>query len=68
MKKKLETPEGRARYRRRKGIVEPCVGWIKQVLGFRQFSLRGQEKVGGEWNLVCLALNVRRLQSHLAWV
>ena len=52
---------GRAAYRMRKWIVEPPYGWIKNVLGFRQFSLRGKRKVEGEWNLVCLALNLRRM-------
>jgi hypothetical protein len=42
-------------------IPEPVFGWIKHVLGFRQLSLRGLTKAMGEWNLVCLAINVRRL-------
>jgi transposase len=61
MKQKLETPEGRKRYSKRKSIVEPVNGWIKSVLGFRQFSLRGLQKVSGEWTLVCLALNLRQM-------
>ena len=61
MEHKLNTPEGRALYRRRKGIAEPVLGWIKNILGFRQFSLRGVEKVAAEWDLVCLATNLRRL-------
>jgi len=61
MAERLGTPEGKAQYRRRKVIPEPVFGWIKHVLGFRQFSLRGLNKVTGEWSLVCLALNVRRL-------
>ena len=52
---------GRARYRRRKAIVEPVIGWIKEVLGFRRFSVRGEVKARGEWNLVCLAVNLKRL-------
>ncbi len=48
-------------YRRRKAIVEPPNGWIKSVLGFRQFSLRGIDKVRAEWRLVCMALNLRRM-------
>ncbi len=59
---KLATPEGRARYARRKVIPEPVFGWIKHVLGFRQFSLRGLTKVSGEWAMVCLACNLRRLR------
>jgi transposase len=62
MKQKLETEEGRQRYSKRKSIVEPVNGWIKSVLGFRQFSLRGLQKVSGEWTLVCLALNLRQMQ------
>ena len=41
-------------------------GWIKHVLGFRRFSLRGLAKVRGEWDLVCLALNVKRLHVLMA--
>ena len=58
---KLQTPSGKQRYRRRKAIVEPPNGWIKHILGFRQFSLRGLKKVGAEFKLVCLALNLRRM-------
>jgi transposase len=61
MHEKLATPEGRARYGRRKTSVEPVFGIIKHVLGFRQFLLRGLEKVSGEWQLVALAYNCKRL-------
>lgn len=61
MAHRVATPLGRARYRRRKAIVEPVFGWIKAVLGFRRFSLRGLIKVRGEWSLVCLATNLKRL-------
>jgi len=61
MESKLHTAEGRALYRRRKGIAEPAVGWIKNIQGFREFSFRGVEKVSAEWDLVCLAINLRRL-------
>lgn len=61
MAAKLQTDEGRAAYRRRKWIAEPPNGWIKNVLGFRQFSLRGLHRVQAEWKLVCLALNLRRM-------
>jgi hypothetical protein len=57
---RLKSEEGRARYRRRKAIVEPVIGWIKHVLGFRRFSVRGETKVRGEWNLVCVAVNLKR--------
>lgn len=61
MDAKLKTPRGQAAYRKRKWIVEAPNGWIKSVLGFRQFSLRGLEKVKAEFKLVCLALNLRRM-------
>ena len=63
MQKKLATKRGRARYRKRKAVVEPVFGWVKQVLGFRSFSLRGLRKVAGEWSLICLALNLRRMAA-----
>lgn len=65
MKEKLATPEGEAAYRRRKVIVEPVFGWIKSVLGFRQFSMRGQQKANAEWHLVCLAMNLRRMSTGM---
>jgi hypothetical protein len=52
MAQRLSTPEGRAHYRRRKTIPEPVFGWIKQVLGFRSFSLRGLCGVSAEWRLM----------------
>lgn len=63
MRAKLKTKEGREHYRCRKHIVEPVFGWVKRVLGFRAFSLRGLLKVAGEWDLVCLALNLRRMAT-----
>ena len=63
MMRKLATKRGRARYKKRKGIVEPVFGWVKRVLGFRAFSLRGLRKVAAEWSLVCLALNLRRMAA-----
>jgi hypothetical protein len=63
MADKLATDQGRKRYAQRKHLVEAVNGWIKNVLGFRQFSLRGLDAVQGEWNLVCLALNLRRMSS-----
>jgi len=65
MYSKLSSEQGRAVYRRRKVIVEPVCGWIKQVLGFRSFSLRGLDKVRSEWALVCLALNLRRMNGRM---
>lgn len=61
MAKRLNSKRGRQHYRRRKALVEPAFGWVKRVLGFREFSLRGLEKVQGEWSLVSLALNLRRM-------
>ncbi len=58
---KLRTEVGRAIYRLRKCTVEPVIGVIKEVLGFRQFSLRGVAEAAGEWVLVCLACNLKRL-------
>ena len=62
---KLKTALGKAIYAARKCTVEPVIGIIKAVLGFRQFSLRGAEAVAGEWCLVCLAFNLKRLHSLL---
>lgn len=61
MKEKLSSDPGREIYARRKSTVEPVFGIIKQALGFRQFLLRGKEKVSGEWKLVCLAYDMKRL-------
>ncbi len=58
---KLKTEIGKAIYAARKCTVEPVIGIIKEVLGFRQFSLRGQQGAAGEWCLVCLAFNLKRL-------
>jgi hypothetical protein len=62
---KLQTEIGQAIYRLRKCTVEPVIGIIKEVLGFRQFSLRGLAAATGEWCLVCLAFNLKRL--HVLW-
>jgi transposase len=58
---KLRTQAGKAIYRLRKSTVEPVFGNIKEVMGFRQFSLRGLNAAAGEWNLLCLAYNLKRL-------
>jgi transposase len=58
MRRKLKTKAGKAVYAARKAIVEPVFGQIKQARGFRQFLLRGIEKVRGEWSLVCLTHNI----------
>ena len=61
MKRKLKTRAAKAVYAARKTIVEPVFGQIKQGRGFRQFLLRGLDKVRGEWSLVCLTHNVLKL-------
>lgn len=62
MAEKLSTPEGQERYGARKYVVEAVNGWIKQVMGFRRFSIRGLVGAAGEWDLVCLAANLRRMR------
>ena len=61
MAHRLKTPEGRDLYALRKQTPEPVFGIIKSVLGFRQFSMRGLEKVRGEWSLVTMAWNIKRM-------
>ena len=63
MQRKLETKAGAAVYALRKTIVEPVFGQIKQARGFRQFLLRGLEKVRGEWALICLTHNILKLHK-----
>jgi transposase len=63
---KLQTEIGHAIYRLRKCTVEPIIGIIKEILGFRQFSLRGLTAATGEWCLVCLAFNLKRM--HILYV
>ena len=61
MAHRLKTPEGRKLYALRKQTPEPVFGIIKSVLGFRQFLLRGLDKVRGEWSLVTMAWNIKRM-------
>ena len=61
MARKLRTKHGRETYAKRKGMIEPIFGQIKQVRGFRQFLLRGLEKMRGEWRLICLTHNLKKL-------
>jgi len=63
MKHRLQTKEGRVIYGKRKSTVETVFGIIKHVLGFRQFLLRGFESVQGEWSLVCLGWNLKRIHT-----
>ncbi|MGY6278365.1 transposase, partial [Methylomonas sp. MgM2] len=57
----LKTKQGRGRYGQRKCTVEPVIGVIKQIMGFRQFSLRGLQATSGEWKLVALTYNLKRM-------
>jgi hypothetical protein len=61
MAHRLKTAAGKAIYKLRKETVEPVFGIIKEVMGFRRFSLRGLEKVTLEWDLVAVAFNLKRL-------
>lgn len=61
MSRKLRTIKGRATYSKRKEIVEPVFGQIKEVRGFRRFLLRGEDNVNGEWDLICLTHNLLKL-------
>lgn len=60
MSHKLKTEIGRAIYRLRKMTVEPVFGIIKEIMGFRRFSFRGEVTINGEWLLVCSAFNLKR--------
>ncbi len=64
MARKLRTKKGREKYARRKGIIEPIFGQVKQVLGFRQFSLRGLAAMRSEWRLMCAVHNLLKLWRH----
>jgi transposase len=61
MKNRLETKEGRDLYNQRKQTIEPVFGVIKEILGFRRFSMRGRRKAEIEWGLVCLSYNLKKL-------
>ena len=65
MKAKLDSEDGKARYKKRKQTVEPVFGIIKSAMGFTRFHLRGRQKVVAEWLLVALAYNCRRLHNLL---
>lgn len=60
MNKRLRSKEGKEIYKKRKQTVEPVFGIIKEILGFRRFSLRGEEETNAEWSLVCTAYNLKR--------
>lgn len=61
MRQKLRSKEGKSLYRLRKMTVEPVFGIIKEIMGFRRFSFRGEENVNAEWKLVCSAYNLKRM-------
>lgn len=63
MKHRLKTKAGKAIYALRKVTSEPVFGIIKAVMGFRGFMLRGKESVSGEWDLACMAYNIKRMHS-----
>ena len=63
MAHRLKTPEGRTLYALRKQTAEPVFGIIKSVMGFRQFLLRGLDCVRGEWSLVTMAWNIKRMHA-----
>ena len=64
MAAKVRTPEGKALYARRKGIVEPVCGQIKDARGFRRFLLRGLATIRGAWRLVCLTHNLLKIWRY----
>ena len=66
MAHRMSTPEGKALYAKRKSTVETVFGVIKEVMGFRRFHLRGVEAVRGEWTLVCMAWNLKRMHGAVA--
>jgi hypothetical protein len=68
MARKLLTARGRKTYSRRKVIVEPVIGQIKEARGFRQFLRRGVQRVRHEWALVCTAHNILKLRVTVAMV
>lgn len=66
MRDRATSPEGKARLSRRKVIVEPVFGWIKQGMGFRRWTVRGLASVRAQWAVVCTALNLKRLAVRWA--
>jgi transposase len=67
MAKKMKTDRAKKHYRKRKYLAEPPFGWIKSVMGFDRFSLRGFPKVTSEWDLACLAANLKRMHRKMVW-
>jgi hypothetical protein len=64
MARKLRTKRGREKYARRKAIIEPIFGQVKQVLGFHRFALRGLAAMRSEWRLMCTVHNLLKLWRH----
>jgi hypothetical protein len=64
MARRNRTKKGQKEYARRKAIIEPVFGQIKHCQGFRQFLMRGLASMQGEWTLVCLTHNLRKLFKH----
>ena len=67
MRAKVESEEGRKIYARRKGVVEPVVGQIKEARGFRRFLMRGLKAVEAEWSLICTAHNLLKLYRTMGY-
>jgi hypothetical protein len=65
MRARLAEPAGKALYKLRQQTVEPVFGIVRRAMGFSHFHLRGHAKVSGEWSLVSLAYNVKRLHRLL---
>ena len=64
MKKRIDSPEGRARYGERFATVEPVFGNLRYNKGLDRFTLRGQAKVDAQWKLFCLVHNIEKLAHH----
>ena len=64
MKRKIDTDEGRYRYSRRLGTVEPVFADITHATGLKRFSLRGQRKVNAQWMMYCLTHNIGKIQRY----
>ncbi len=67
MAQKMKTDRAKQHYRKRKYLAEPPFAWIKSVMGFNRFSLRGFAKVTSEWDLACLAANLKRMRGKVVW-
>jgi len=65
MEAKLQSEEGKEIYRQRKKIVEPVFGQVKFNLGFSRFRLKGLDRAGGEWTLVCLVHNIKKIHAKI---